>query len=177
MASSAVKSIICTACILAFLGITPVMAFDEIKSKVPEAKKVGDGRLSYIIWDVYDAALFAPEGEWKKTQPYALQLSYLRDLKGKKIANRSIEEMRALGITDEMKLATWHAQMDKIFPDVKEGDVLTGIHTRSGNSVFYKNGKKIGQINDSEFSAAFFGIWLDEKTSAPELRKKLLGVS
>jgi len=177
MGSAAVKNIICTACILAFLGITPVMAFDEIKSKVPAAKKVGDGRLSYMIWDVYDAALYASEGVWQKTKPYALQLSYLRDFKGKKIADRSIEEMRGQGITDEMKLAAWHAQMDKIFPDVTDGDVLTGIYTDSGDSIFYKNGEEIGQINDPEFSAAFFGIWLDENTSAPELRKKLLGVS
>ena len=54
---------------------------------------------------------------------------------------------------------------------------LTGLHTREGHTVFFENGAEIGRIKDSEFSKRFFDIWLHEKTSAPDLRRKLLGMS
>ena len=108
-------------------------------------------------------------------QPFALKLSYLREIEGKKIADRSIEEMRDQGIQDEVKLATWHSQMRNIFPDVDAGINLTGISTDKGEAVFYKDNLEIGRISDPQFSKAFFDIWLNEQTSAPDLRRKLLG--
>jgi hypothetical protein len=169
------KSVIRTACALAILGITPAYAIDYIGAFVPEAQKVGQGRMTYLFWDVYDATLYAPEGAWDDDKPFALQLSYLRMLEGKKIADRSVEEIRGQGYNDELKLATWHTQMRKIFPDVDEGVSLTGIYTQSGETVFYRDNTEIGRINDPAFGKAFFGIWLNEKTSEPDLRRKLLG--
>jgi hypothetical protein len=40
---------------------------------------------------------------------------------------------------------------------------------------FFRNGTPIGDIDDREFARAFFAIWLDPRTSEPELRKQLLG--
>jgi hypothetical protein len=169
------RNVIRTACFLAILGITPAYSIDHIRIHVAEAKEVGEGRLSYLLWDVYDAVLYAPQGFWKEGHPFALQLSYLRQISGDKIADRSVEEMRNQGISDVVKLATWHTQMKNIFPDVDEGVSLTGVYTEAGETVFYRDNTEIGRINDPEFSKAFFGIWLDEKTSAPDLRRKLLG--
>lgn len=154
---------------------TPAQALDNMERYIPNAAKVGEGRLTYFIWDVYDAALYAPQGAWAENTPFALQLSYLIGIKGKKIADRSIEEMRKQGFYDEIKLAAWQTQMRNIFPDVSEGVDLTGVQTQSGDTVFYKDNVEVGRINDPEFSKAFFGIWLDENTSAPDLRRKLLG--
>ena len=175
MPKKKVKAVVRTACALALLGISPAYALDHIRSHVPKAQKVGEGRLTYMFWDVYDATLYAPQGDWNNDQPFALQLSYLREIEGKKIADRSAEEMRNQGIDDEVKLAAWHTQMRKIFPDVDEGVRLTGIHTDKGEAVFYRDNEEIGRINDPEFSRAFFDIWLNGKTSSPDLRRKLLG--
>ena len=175
MPKQKIKNVVRTACALALLGITPAHALEHIRTYVPSAKKVGEGRLTYLFWDVYDATLYAPKGSWQEGKPFALQLSYLREIEGKKIADRSVEEMRNQGIKDEVKLATWHAQMRNIFPDVDEGVRLTGVYTEKGEAVFYKGDREVGRINDPEFSKAFFDIWLNEKTSAPDLRRKLLG--
>ena len=163
--------------LLAMLYITPAFAAERIETYIPEAKPVGAGRLSVFLMDVYDATLIAREGKWQPGEPLALQLTYLRHFKGNKIADRSAQEMRNIGITDEVKLATWHAQMRRIFPDVDEGVTLTGIMIANGESIFLRNGKEIGRIKDPDFGTAFFGIWLNEKTSAPSLRQKLLGES
>lgn len=175
MPRQTLKTVARIACAFALLGIAPTFAVDHIRSYVPDVQKVGQGRMTYMFWDIYDATLYAPQGAWNHHKPFALQLSYLRTLKGKKIADRSAEEIRGQGFTDEVKLATWHAQMRKIFPDVDVGISLTGVYTKAGETIFYRDNSEIGRIKDPEFSKAFFGIWLDEKTSAPELRRKLLG--
>ena len=146
----------------------------SVQTMVPHAQEVGGGRMTYLMFDVYDAALFAPEGHYDPNAPFALRLSYLRDLEGKDVAKRSIEEMRKQGFTDEVKLATWYSQLSAIFPDVHEGTVLTGIRTGDGETVFDEGGKEIGRIHDPEFTRAFFDIWLSPKTTDPELRAKLL---
>ncbi len=169
------QNVIRMACALVILGMTSAYAIDPIFSAVPNAEKVGKGRLSYIFWDIYDATLYAPNGTWDEAEPFALHLSYLRPLLGKKIADRSAEEIRGQGFADEIKLAAWHAQMRKIFPDVDEGVSLTGIHTKTGETIFYQDSTEIGRIKDPEFSKAFFSIWLGEKSSAPDLRRQLLG--
>lgn len=162
-------------CALTVLSAVPTYAIDHLRTYVPGAQKVGEGRLTYLLWDVYDAALYAPRGKWSHDKPFALRLSYLRPIKGKKIADRSAEEIRGQGFTDEIKIAAWHAQMKKIFPDVNEGVSLTGVYTQMGETVFYRNNTEIGRIKDPEFSKVFFDIWLNEKTTAPDLRRKLLG--
>ena len=170
------KNAVRIACVVAFLGVMPAYAFvEQIENYVPDAEKVGEGRMTYLFWDVYDAALYAPNGTWREEGPYALRISYLIDLDGGEIADRSVLEIRGQGFADEARLAAWQARMREIFPDVGEGVSLTGVNTGTGEAVFYRNDVEIGRIKDAEFSRAFFGIWLDEKTSEPDLRRKLLG--
>lgn len=160
--------------LLHFLYI-PTATASVIDRYVPQAEKVGEARMSVMMWDIYDAALFAPNGQWSGQEPFALRLVYLRDLKGDKIADRSIKEMRNQGFDDEVKLATWHTQLRQIFPNVSHGDELTGILTRNGQTLFYKGQARIGTITDSEFGQRFFDIWLSPKTSAPDIRYSLIG--
>ena len=163
--------------ILFYLQSPSVIGKESIEPFVPQAKSVGEGRMSVLFWDVYDATLYATDGDLQQGKPFAIELTYLIDIEGKKIADRSAEEIRKQGFTDEIKLATWHSQMREIFPDVSEGVTLTGIYTTSGESIFLKNNKTIGKVTDPEFGKAFFDIWIGDKTSAPKLRKKLLGDS
>jgi hypothetical protein len=159
-----------------FLFASPAIANDIVQKYVPNAQEVGKGRLSVIFWDVYDAVLYAPNGKWDAHKPYALSIHYFREIEGADIADRSIEEMRKQGFSDEAKLADWQKKLRIIFPDVKNGSELTAIFTARKSTDFYSGGKYIGSINGAEFGTHFFNIWLSEKTSEPELRKKLLGL-
>lgn len=160
---------------LSATSVSTLSAAEPIRGLVPLAEKVGQGRLTYLFWEIYDATLYAPQGIWRRDKPFALQLSYLRELEGRKIADRTIEEIRNQGLVDEIKLATWHAQLRNIFPDIKKGTSLTGVFIDSGETLFYLGEKEIGRISDPQFSQVFFDIWLGENTSAPDLRQKLLG--
>lgn len=137
---------------------------------------IGEKRLTYFVWDVYDASLFAPDGIFDETKEFALSLKYLRDFKGDDIAKVSIDEIRKQGINDDIILTRWSDEMRSIFPDVKKSDILTGIRNKKGHAVFYLNESLIGTIKDRDFSKAFFDIWLGDNTSQPALRKKLLNL-
>lgn len=157
--------------------LTAAADMNVAKAYIPSAQEVGSGRLNFLFWDVYDATLYAPNGTWDAEQPYALSLAYLMELEGKDIAERSVEEMRNQGFTDEVKLASWYQQMEAIFPNVDETTTLTGIHDQNGYAVFYRNDTRIGIIQDTEFTDRFFAIWLSQDTAAPDLRDKLLGLA
>lgn len=152
-------------------------SYSVLAKFVPNAEKVGQGRLTYLAWDVYDATLYAPNGEWQNGAPLALKLSYLRDIPGKKIVAHSIAEIRKQDAADEVTLNKWEANMLEIFPDVSKGIEITGIYTNEGHSVFYQNHTKLGEIKNPKFTKAFFNIWLDEETSSPDLRMAILGGS
>lgn len=149
----------------------------SVSKYVPQAQLVGEGKLTYLFWDVYDAQLFAPAGKWQNSPPYALKLSYLRDLNGKAIAERSVKEMKKQGANNQQQLEQWLQVMTDIFPDVAEGDTITGVLQSDYSTVFYKNDAQIGVVEDKAFGEQFFAIWLDDKTSEPELRKKLIGAN
>lgn len=157
-----------------FFWVTSSNAESYIHEHLPEAKKVSSARYSVLIFDVYDATFYTVSGKPELEPPFALQLAYLRDFKGEDIADRSAKEMRDQQGVDEITLADWHSQMRNIFPNVEEGDSITGIYQAKAECNFYKNKVFIGQVADDRFCHAFFDIWFGENTSAPKLRKKLL---
>lgn len=147
---------------------------NPVVEALEEPAQIGEARFTYYFWDVYDAALYSPKGQWKNQPPYALNLTYLRDVKGEKIAQRSIDEIKKQGFDDAEKLAIWRQKMNEIFPDVDEDDELLGIAVSKQVTRFYYNDNLIGTVEDSEFTKWFFAIWLSESTSQPEFRQKLL---
>lgn len=153
-----------------------------ITERIPGAALCGKGAMRFFMWNVYEAELYAGEGECagaaEMSSPLALRLRYLRDFKGKAIADRSVSEMRTAApeeTGDEILLAAWHEKMKALFPDVKKGDSITGVYLPGEDSFFYVNGAEAGAVGDARFGKPFFSIWLSENTSAPSLRTALLG--
>ncbi len=133
--------------------------------------------MKVALWHIYDAALYAPAGNYSPEKPYALKLFYHQNIDGKKIVDTSIQEIRKNGLNSERILKRWSMQLSEIFPQaIKPGESLTGVYTGK-KTVFCQDGRKLGSINGQEFARHFFGIWLSEKTSLPDLRRKLLGKS
>ncbi|MDX2217962.1 MAG: chalcone isomerase family protein [Burkholderiales bacterium] len=148
---------------------------EPVQKDLPGLTLVGDTNFRFIGMKVYDIRLWAPEGRYAPDKPFALELVYDMNFKGTDIAKRSIDEKRGQGYGPEEKLNRWYAEMAKIFPDIKPGDTLIGIHVPGKEARFYTRSKFIAAVADPEFSRAFFDIWLSEKTSQPGLRKRLLG--
>ena len=77
---------------------------------------------------------------------------------------------------DDIKLQKWLRWMIIHFPDVSKNDSLIGIYSSKNPFTLYYNNVYFSSSTDIEFSRSFFSIWLDKKTSEPNLRKKLLNI-
>jgi Chalcone isomerase-like len=149
----------------------------ELKELLPHNRLVGRGRLTYFGFQVYDARLWAAPGfraEDLSSQPFALELAYLRDFASADVAARSILEMRRSADISESQAKAWTQEMLRVIPDVKKGDRIMGANKPGIGAAFLVNGKPGGEIRDVEFARLFFGIWLSPKTSEPKLRSALL---
>ena len=135
----------------------------------------GEAVMRFIGLKVYDVRLWTQMKAFTHADPFAVELVYDMNFSGKDIADRSVKEMRAQGISDETKLRRWGDEMTKIFPDIKQGDALIGVSMPGKEARFYNREKLIATVPDPEFAKAFFDIWLSEKSSEPKLRLKLLG--
>jgi hypothetical protein len=137
--------------------------------------RLGEGTLRWFGLKVYEASLWTPGGAPDFAQPLRLELRYARALRGAAIAARSDEEIARLGFGSARERAAWSAAMQRLFPDVAPGDTLAGEHVPGFGARFWRNGASLGEVADPAFSRAFFSIWLDPRTSAPQLRAALLG--
>ena len=149
----------------------------EVRSALNGALLTGQGRLRYFGFSVYDASLWtAPAFRASRYAHHGLilELAYLRELKGRAIAERSLEEIRRAGPLTPTQAQDWLSAMLTAFPDVSAGDRITGLHTPGVGVRFWFNGQPRADIRDPEFSRLFFGIWLAESTSEPQLRGALL---
>ncbi len=163
--------------LIAFVSsISGSFATKAILTLVPNASVVGRGKLSYIFWDIYEATLYAPNGQWKSNKPFALLIKYYQGIDSNDIADITVQEIHKQGFTDEKKLAAWNAKMRAFLPNVEDGTVLSAVYLPGEQTTFYNGNQMIGVIKDNKFGQLFFGIWLGEKTSEPELRRALLGL-
>jgi Chalcone isomerase-like len=168
------QNLLCgTLVLLASLVVNgPVHAKESLDSYVKGLQLQGQGRMTFWGFDVYDARLYV--GDQRGQTGFALDLNYLRSLKGSDISKRTIDEMQRLGVS-ETNRSVWGKKLDGIFPDVVSGSSLTAIHIPGRGTVFLHNGKPAGEIAGDDFAKAFFSIWLDPKTAAPKLRTALIG--
>ena len=153
------------------------LAPKEIASALGSPRRYGTSRLRFLAWDVYDISLwtdsrFEPANFIKF--PFALELTYLRAIKGFDIATQSIKEMQRLGPISKSQENQWLVHMQAAFPNVQPGDRLSGLHQPGQRVRFFHNGSLRADIEDAAFAPFFFGIWLSDKTSEPRLRSELL---
>ena len=180
-----------------FLMLNPALqATAQVAAKAPTALKLpselsafgqssawqmlGTGALRFFGFKAYDANLWSAGSV--KSNPlqdknlFALEIVYNTGIKGDEIVNVSLVEMARLKKLTDVQIKTWTADMQRTFPNVVQGDRLTGVYVPKVGTRFFFNSRLIAEINDPAFGDAFFAIWLDEGTKRAELRRSLLGL-
>jgi hypothetical protein len=146
-----------------------------VVERFPGLRPLGSARFDFFLMHVYDATLWSANAPWTPEALFALDIRYAREVKGRDLAARSVEEMRRLGHRDTRALARWEAAMARVFPDIRKGDRLVGVQVGHEAHFFNEQGT-LGVIADLHFARAFFAIWLDAGTREPAMRRKLLGL-
>ena len=153
-------------------------AFQRLRPLLGNPRLVGEHRFTFWGFDIYHASLWASNAtfapaDWP-TQRLALELRYLRDFQGREIAQRSITEMHGQRALSPEQSATWLQNLQALLPNVRSGEVITGLYLPESGAQFLHQGKPVGDVREPEFARRFFGIWLSPQTSQPQLRQQLL---
>lgn len=157
---------------LLFAMLVPLSLFAD---PLADMKKLGEGEMRFLFWTLYKAELYSASDRYQENvKPIALKITYLRDIDSEDLVEATKDQWDHIELQSE-KQQQWLERLKQIWPDIKEGDVLTFKVQYDGTGTFYFSNNPIGTIEDSEFGIAFLSIWLSDKTSRPKLRVKLIG--
>jgi len=152
-----------------------------VQQEFTSARLSGQGSYRWLGLKIYDAFLWRESVTDNTTavmiSKFILELVYARELRGKRIAAVSIDEIRKLNMGSPSQQLAWLQLMQETFPDVHENSRLTGVYLPGQGVRFYEDGQLLREITDVDFARAFFSIWLDDHTSAQHLRSQLLGLT
>lgn len=144
------------------------------QNDVPNARRLGQGKMTWFGMRLYDAALWSAAPAFDPKVPFALVLTYARDIERARLVSSTVEELKRQG-ADQASLDTWTPYLERAFVDVREGDTMTGVSLPGRGVRFYVNGRLTASIDDPRFAERFFAIWLARDTREPDLRRSLLG--
>lgn len=151
---------------------------DRVALLLPPVMPTRPQRFRFWGFEVYDTVLWHGrgfDGGRFVRHPFALELRYLRSLKGQAIAERSITEMQRQDPGDPRQTERWLQWMQATFPDVNNGQRIIGVHRPGQGAAFWTGASTpLAELNDPRFAELFFGIWLSPLTSQPALRRALL---
>lgn len=154
------------------------LALADWQREMPAARLVGSGDFSWFGFNLYSARLWSPVAPPTWERPFALELTYRRQLTRDSLVRASLDEMRRIAgaSVDEARLARWEGEMRGAFVDVQPGQRITGLYLPGKGCRFYVDEQFHREVTDAAFARAFFAIWLDERSRAPQLRRALLGL-
>ncbi|MGK8439136.1 chalcone isomerase family protein [Ectopseudomonas hydrolytica] len=149
------------------------------RERLPQASLIGSGDFSWFGFSVYNAKLWSPSAKVDFDQPFALELTYRRNISRDTLVDTSLEEIRRIDAQalQAGREAEWARQMRQAFVDVQDGTRITGVYLPGEGCRFYVDGQLQHVVDDPEFAHAFFSIWLDPQTRSPKLRAALLGLN
>lgn len=145
----------------------------EVVAELGEPRKLGDARYQVLAWSIFDAELWATQPSFSWDQPFALSLTYQRDVRESSIVTRSVN-----GMADRVRIASPErltALLQTCFTDVRAGDRFTGVSLDEDRARFYLNGRQTCEMSWPGFRRAFFGIWLDGRGDDPAFSARLTG--
>ena len=148
---------------------------DALAEFMPTARLVGAARFKVILFKIYDAELFAPNGKFRRTGPYALRLTYLINAKKDRIISSTVKEMKRQKAASKSVIEGWIPLMEQHFISMDEGSQADFINTGDGRLLLTANGKLIGEIDDAAFTTALMNVWLGPKVRDKKFQDRLMG--
>ena len=174
---NATRRSLTTALAVVLLSLISLPTLASWRTQIPDAQQLGQGDLSLWGFRVYSARLLGQYAPFNPEQPFALELTYHRNISRADLVEVSMEEIQRLSsITPSaQQLRKWQVEMQQAFVDVEPGMQITGVFLPGRGCQFYVGDRLQHVIADPLFAKAFFAIWLDPYTREPELRQQLLG--
>lgn len=129
-------------------------------------RRVGEATLTWGPFTVYHSQLRTPNGRYDgPQQDRALIITYRRDIDREALVDATRDQWQAQGI----------------WPDVSPGSQLAFVVSGGEGQFWYRASAAqtaftpLGPRQSAAFSTRFLAIWLDPRTTYPELRQQLIG--
>ena len=148
----------------------------ELAGIIAAERPVGEAKLKKLFLHVYDAAFWSDSRGWSKP-PYALNITYAMHFTPDELADRTLDEMKHVSGMPQDSLVKYAELLRHLYLEVNDGDRITALQKNTSTTVFFHNGKKLGEVHDAGFAQPFFGIWLSPRSSEPEMQQTLTGKS
>ena len=142
---------------------------------VPNAALVGKAEFKVMFFTIYEASLFAPNGEFNRSKPFALRINYLVDADKSRLVDNSISEMKRQKSASGERLERWEKLMNEYFFDIKENDIAYMVHNADRSLTIWTNDQAPVTIEDKAFARAFLNIWVGRKPRDEEFQSQLFG--
>lgn len=180
-----IRRIFCISLASLALSATAVLAAVEYPNSergedshsISQYRQLGEVKFKRFIFHIYDAELRVAGSAFSWDQPYALTLTYAREISREKFVEASLAEMARIGEKEAAEVEHFRPPLMACFADVKDGDAITGHSLDANKAIFYFNGEQTCVLEAPGASRAFFSIWLGDKMLDPDRSKKLLGLS
>ncbi|MCP5129734.1 MAG: chalcone isomerase family protein [Pseudomonadales bacterium] len=157
------------------LFVAVLLVSQSVSATPSGMQMVGQARLQFMFWPVYDSRLYTSNGEFQEGQlPLRLEIEYLRDVASAELVEHTRKEwqrLQPLAVPEQQ----WLRTLSRLWPDVGKNDVLVLVLDEWGRSTFLLNGQPLGSVDEPAFGQRFLDIWLSPATSRPDLRLALLG--
>ena len=149
----------------------------------PALKKRGSGTARYLLFRVYDAALYTNVDSESDTdvvaqpgsQPACLEICYHRALSAEVLATAADKVLSEQN--SPVELAEIQPQIDQLhnaYKPVSVGDRYRLCRDQSAQLTLSLNGKPLTTVAGREFSTRYLDIWLGERPLSRSLRAELL---
>ncbi|MGE3771154.1 MAG: chalcone isomerase family protein [Bdellovibrionales bacterium] len=126
-------------------------------------QQVGKGTFRKFAFTIYHADLWAPGGVYDPAKPYALRLTYQRDLDKGTLVDAITSDIRDQEVADEPTQTAWGETLDGMMTGVTDGESITGFFLPGKKAPLVHNCEVLGYISDPVLTKAFFAIWLGPK--------------
>lgn len=141
---------------------------------------LGLGRLRYLFFKVYTAALYGPPNARSTDAiladvPKRLVIRYHRSIDKEKFAEVAEDSLKDDPAVDLNAVSTRLAQLNSALESVQEGDTYEMAYIPGQGTTLSRNGSKVITIAGLDFAQAYLGIWLGENPYSERLRNQLLG--
>jgi hypothetical protein len=136
------------------------------------AQRVGAGLLKWFGLEIYEAALWTPDGTFSGAyaeEPVAFTLSYRRSFSRDRLIDITRSAWGELALATDEQQQRWSHELEKIWVDVRKGSNMTTLVLPSGETRFYNADRLLGRIEDPSFGPAFLRIWLDARVAQTAL--------
>ncbi|WP_417614770.1 chalcone isomerase family protein [Oceanisphaera sp.] len=149
------------------------MSFSLLASPTANVNLVGQGSMSWLFFELYQARLYSVDGQYQADRfPQVLVLNYQRDIDKEDLLDATVTEWQRLGVDWKWQ---WRRELNAMWPSVSKRDELALRVEPSGVSRFYFNRQLLGEIKDPAFGPAFLAIWLSPNSRNPSLTRQLKG--